>query len=75
MTDLPTSRVWILDGSGQTVGRLRRADGDETLFFQPRGAAAPGDGCLYIASDRFIGVYRAEGADNLLVQPGVDRRC
>jgi DNA-binding beta-propeller fold protein YncE len=75
MTDLPTNRVWILDGSGRTVGRLRKADGDETLFFQPRGVAAPGDGCLYVASDRFIGVYRAEGSDTLLVQPGVARRC
>ena len=52
-----------------------RADGDETLFFQPRGAAAPGDGCLYVASDRFIGVYRVEQGEDLLAQPGVPRRC
>jgi DNA-binding beta-propeller fold protein YncE len=75
MTDLPTNRVWVLDASGQTVGRLRRADGDETLFFQPRGIAAPGDGCLYVASDRLIGVYRAEQGEDLLTRPGIPRRC
>ncbi|MFI5293234.1 MAG: hypothetical protein ACHQ02_10235, partial [Candidatus Limnocylindrales bacterium] len=75
MTDLPTNRAWVLDASGQTVGRLVRADGDEILVFQPRGAAAPGDGCLYVASDMRIGVYRFEQADTMLAQPGVARRC
>jgi hypothetical protein len=75
MTDLPTNRVWVLDASGRTVGRLVGVDGDETRFFQPRGIAAPGDGCLYVASDMRIGVYRIEQADTMLVQPGVPRRC
>ena len=75
MTDLPTNRAWVLDASGRTVGRFVGADGDEARFFQPRGAAAPGDGCLYVASDMRVGVYRVEQADSLLAQPGVPRRC
>ena len=75
MTDLPTNRVWVLDASGQTVGRLLRADGDESLFFQPRGIAAPGDGCLYVASDMRIGVYRIEQADAMPAASELRRRC
>lgn len=75
MTDLSTNRVWVLDATGRTVGRLVRADGDEPFFFQPRGVAAPGDGCLYVASDMRVGIYRIEQSYAAPTPAETVRRC
>lgn len=57
MSDLATSRVWLLDGDGQTVGRVTSAIPGEALFGQPRGLAVQGSR-LYVLNDSRVTVYR-----------------
>ena len=57
MSDVAADRVWVLDASGKTVGRILGVDGDEELFSQPRGLAALPGGRLWVMNDDHLTLY------------------
>ncbi len=61
MSDFLTARVWILDRSGRTIGRILGAKGDEELFSQPRGLAALRGKRLWVMNDQHLTLYTLRG--------------
>jgi sugar lactone lactonase YvrE len=61
MSEQRAARIWILDRSGKTVGRILGPRGDEDMFKQPRGLAALADGRLWVVNDDFLTLYRPLG--------------
>jgi sugar lactone lactonase YvrE len=57
MSDIRAARVWILDRSGRTIGRILGARGDEELFFQPRGLAALRGDRLWVMNEEHLTLY------------------
>src|SRR5262249_38384530 len=53
----PTGRIWILDRSGRTVGRVVGVHGDEQLFSQPRGLACWQANQLWVMNTDHLTLY------------------